>query len=99
MKVDGATARCTARAHSLGQMGAYFSGNLFMTKSKALENTFGLMVAATGVIGKKANSTARVFLSQNKATRSPVNGKMASVSDGSEKTTLALEMLNDAASN
>jgi hypothetical protein len=57
------------------------------------------MVAATGVIGKKANSTVRVFLSQDKATRSPASGKMASVSDGPEKKTLALEVLNDAASN
>jgi hypothetical protein len=99
MKVDGAKARCTGRAHSLGQMGACFVVNLFMTKSKALENTFGLMVAATGVIGKKANSTVRVFFSQDKATRSPASGKMASVSEAPEKKTLALEVLNDAASN
>jgi len=55
------------------------------------------MVAAIRAIGKAASSMAREFMSQAKATRSTVSGKTASVSDGSEEKTVALEELSDAA--
>jgi hypothetical protein len=62
-----------------------------------MASSYGLMVAAIRAIGKVASSTARVFMSLAKVTRSTVSGKTASVSDGSEEKTVALEVLSDAA--
>jgi hypothetical protein len=71
---------------------------MFKAKGKATESIYGVMVAATRVIGNKANSTVRVFLSQNKAARNLESGKMESVSDGSMEKKLMQEFLNYAAS-
>jgi hypothetical protein len=60
-----------------------------MTKSKDTENSFGPMVAATRVTGKAANSTAKVFTLQVRATRNTVSGRTVNASAGSARKALS----------
>jgi hypothetical protein len=58
---------------------------MWMTRSKATENSYGLMVAATRETGKEENNTAKVFMSQARALRSSVSGRTAREFGGSVK--------------
>jgi hypothetical protein len=78
-RVNGATTRCMVRVLSRGLTGASMSVSISMTRSRATVNLSGLMVAATRVIGKVANSTERASTLLAKVMKSTASGKTASV--------------------
>jgi hypothetical protein len=56
-----------------------------MTKSKAMENSFGLMVVVTKETGIMESSMEKESMLQAKVLKDMVNGGMARESDGSEE--------------
>jgi len=84
-KVNGEIIRCTEKVHFLGLTEENTSVSMLMIKSKAMVNSYGLMVVAIKVTGREESSMEKVFMSPVRAMKNMENGKTGRESVGLER--------------
>jgi hypothetical protein len=83
MKENGELTKCMARVRSHGQTAVSILVSMPKIRRRAMVNSYGLMVDATGESGLTENNMGKDHMLQVPVKRNMVNGKKANVSDGS----------------
>jgi hypothetical protein len=83
MKENGELTKCMARVLSPGQTAVSILVSTPKIRRRAMVNSYGLMVDATGESGLTENNMAKDHMLQVPVKRNMVSGKKANVSGGS----------------
>lgn len=83
MKGNGELTKCMARELSPGQTAVSILVSTLKIRRRAMVNSYGLMVDATGESGLTENNMARAHMLQVPVKRNMESGKKANVLDGS----------------